>query len=127
MGGSGEAELPHAHTVAISVREKVASPHALRAVRESGGAAVSATDAEIMEAVRLLGREGLSVEPASAVPVACALRLAEQGALQRDGRTVCILTSAGTKWPELLPETARRPHRIAPTEAELDTLLATIG
>ncbi|HSL50059.1 MAG TPA: pyridoxal-phosphate dependent enzyme [Candidatus Deferrimicrobiaceae bacterium] len=46
----------------------------LAAVRASGGDALAVEDAEIVEAVRLLGEEGLMIEPSGAVTVAAVRR-----------------------------------------------------
>ena len=92
-------ELPRFRSVAVSTSETVASAHALRAIRESGGDALSASDPAIMEAVRWLGEEGLYVETSSALPVACLPRLLESRTIDPDESIVCVLTAAGIKWP----------------------------
>ena len=116
--------LPDAYSVATSTREKTAGVYALRAVRESGGRAVVVDDAEILAAIRLLGEEGLCAETASAMPVACASRLLEQGAVAPRERIVCIVTSSGVKWPELLPEVSQPPRRMPATGGSIERLLS---
>lgn len=88
--------------IALSIREPTTSPLALRAVYESGGEAVDCSPAEIEDIWRYLGTEGLFVETASAVPLACACQLAKTNRLQGIQNAVCILTGAGIKWPEFL-------------------------
>ena len=91
-------ELPRFKSIAVSTSESVASVHALRAIRDSGGVALSADEQMIVEAVRWLGLEGLYVETSSALPVACLPRLLESGTIDPDKPIVCILTAAGIKW-----------------------------
>jgi threonine synthase len=116
-----------AYSVATSTREKTTRADALRAIQESGGQAVSATEREILNAVRAAGREGLCLEPASALAMACLPRARDERLVAARDRVVCILTSAGIKWPELLPEVSRPPVRVLPSRAELNGLLAQEG
>jgi threonine synthase len=99
---TGAAEVPHVavdRSVALSIREADTGKHALRGLRDSSGAAVPVTDAEIMDAATCLGRLGLSVDPASAASVAGALRCVRDGTADR-GAVVCILTASGARWPQ---------------------------
>lgn len=70
---------------------------ALEAVRASGGAGIVVDEAEILNAVRRLGREGLMVEPSGAVTVAAVLRGVADGSIDRDESVVCVLTGSGFK------------------------------
>ncbi len=89
-------------SIAVSTFEQVSSTHALQAIRESDGAALSADDGDIVKAMDLLGREGLCVEASSALTVAC-LPLLVAGLNKKDTRPiVCVLTGSGIKWaPDL--------------------------
>lgn len=95
---------------------------AVEAVAESGGGAPTATDAEILAALRDLGGEGLRVESVSALPVACARAMAAAGAIAPDETIVCLLTAAGVKRPE--PLAAGEARLIAPAIAALEAVLA---
>lgn len=120
--------LDAAYSVATSTRERTADIHALRAIRESGGAVVAVDDDAVMAAMGRLGREGICVEPSSAVPAAVVERLAAEGRLDPAETAVAVLTSSGVKWPELLPEVAvRPPARIGPSGEELQRLLQRLG
>ncbi len=88
------------YTSALSICESTSSPLALQAVYQSGGEALDCSEAEMEEMWRSLGRLGISVEPASAVAVACARKLAEERRLGSRASVVCILTGAAVKWPE---------------------------
>ena len=70
---------------------------ALQAVRASGGAGIAVDEAEILDAVRRLGREGLMIEPSGAVTVAAVLRGVADGSIDRDESVVCVLTGSGFK------------------------------
>ncbi len=71
---------------------------ALRAVTDSGGAAIAVSDDETLEAGRLLAAsEGIFVEPSSATTVAAVRRLLEEDVLDRKSRVCCLLTGTGLK------------------------------
>ncbi len=99
-GSASAVALPPADSVARSICETTASDRALSAIRQSGGTAVSATDQEIIEAVRDLGREGINAEASAAVTVACLRSMLEEGNVASNATIVCILTGAGHRWPE---------------------------
>lgn len=120
-------EVPAAASVATSVRETTADANALRAVVASGGRAISATDDALLDAVRRLGRDGLCVEPASALPLACLAKLRATGEIRRTDTVVCLVTAAGIKWPEQLTDIApARVHTIDPSPEAMDDLLARL-
>jgi threonine synthase len=86
-------------SICRSTREAVADVQALAAIRRSGGTAASASDAEVRQAVADLAREGLAVEPSSALPVAALPRLLAAGAVPAAEPVVCVLTATGLRWP----------------------------
>jgi threonine synthase len=102
QGAERAVELPRIESVAASTAETIADDQALAAIRESSGDALSVTDEEILAATRELGREGLCVEASSALPVACLSRIVESHRFDPGDPLVCVLTSAGIKWPEHL-------------------------
>jgi threonine synthase len=85
---------------------------ALQTVYESHGAAVGVSDAEILEATRELGREGLLVEPSGAVTLAGLSRLVASGHIDRDESVVCVVTGSGFKDFERIAEMVRIPDRV---------------
>jgi threonine synthase len=125
--GTDAIELPPVVSVAFSTMETVGSSHTLIALRESGGGGVSATDDKIVQAVHELGREGLAVEPSSALPVACLPRLIAEGKIDRDRPVVAVLTAAGIKWPDTLGRDLPPPVTIAPESGEIDRVLLQRG
>jgi len=72
--------------------------YALDAVRRSGGAVGSVSDAEIVDGIRLLARtEGIFAETAGGVTVATLARLAASGVVRSDERVVAFITGLGLK------------------------------
>lgn len=71
---------------------------ALRAVRETGGVFVEASDEEMLEAMSILGREAaVFVEPACAAAWVGLARARQAGAIQPDDEVVLQLTGSGLK------------------------------
>lgn len=110
-------------SVAVSLVEDTCGFHALRAIYDSGGTAVSVTDEEIMDALRILGQEGICVEPASATSVAVALKMIDQGLIERDERVVCVVTAAGIKWPNVIENMVEAPIVIEPCIEKLKEII----
>jgi threonine synthase len=99
---SGEPVL-HPETIATAIR--IGNPasweRAIAARDESGGHIGAVTDAEILDAYRLLAaHEGCFVEPASAASVAGLLRAASTGLVEPGETVVCTLTGHGLKDPQ---------------------------
>jgi threonine synthase len=89
-----------AETLADSIRVGVPRDQikALRAARETGGAFVAVSDADILRAQgRLAATTGLFVEPAAAAALAGAIAMKDRGQLETDERAVVILTGHGLK------------------------------
>jgi threonine synthase len=91
--------VEHPETVASAIRigNPVRWEDAMAATTESRGAIRAVSDAEILQAYRLLAaREGIFCEPASAASVAGLLKYGTDGASE----VVCVLTGRGLKDPE---------------------------
>lgn len=109
--------VDHPETIATAIRigRPARGPEALQAVQESGGRFLAVSDAEILEAWRMLAAlEGLFAEPASAASVAGLRRALAQGLISpSEGVIVAVLTGHGLKDPEIalraLPAPARVP------------------
>jgi len=71
----------------------------LRAIRESEGTAVAVSDAQMTEAMRLLGREGILAEPSAAAPLAGLIEGLRTGAISPGSEVVCVITGSGFKQP----------------------------
>jgi threonine synthase len=71
----------------------------LRAVRDSGGVAIAIPDAEMRDAVRLLGRTtGIFAAPEGGAVVAAARTLRAQGVIREDEEVVLFNTGSGLKY-----------------------------
>ena len=102
--------------------------YVLKAVRETGGWGESATDAEIVEAIRLLARtEGIFTEPAGGTTVAVTKKLVEQGRIPRDESIVVCVTGNGYKTLEAVDTAVEQPFTIGSRLADFDTLYARLG
>ena len=95
--------VPYPETIATAIR--IGNPAnwggAIAARDESDGHIGAVTDAEILDAYRLLATaEGCFVEPASAAAVAGLLKAAAAGQVRADETVVCTLTGHGLKDPQ---------------------------
>jgi threonine synthase len=99
--------------------------YALDAIRASGGACGSVTDAEIIEGIKLLARtEGIFAETAGGVTIATLATLAREGVIRPDEVTVAIVSGHGLKTVEALEGSVAPSHTIAAT---LEAFDAAIG
>jgi threonine synthase len=99
--------------------------YALAAVRRSGGAVGSVSDAEILDAIGLLARtEGIFAETAGGVTIATLAQLAASGVVRSDERVVAIVSGHGLKTVEALGEGAGPGVTVAPS---LEAFEAAVG
>ncbi len=101
----GEARIDNPRTVASAIR--IGKPinwfRAYRAVKYSGGEFIEVSDDEILMAQRMLGREGIGVEPASAASLAGYLKALGEGMVDAGGdKVVLIATGHALKDPDTL-------------------------
>jgi len=119
-----EAVIPvRPNTVAHSLA--IGSPadggYVLDLVRRSGGAAEAVTDAEIIDAIRLLAEtEGLFTEPAGGVTVGVLRKLAQAGVIDPDEVTVAIISGIGLKAIEAVEHVVEASITIKPTLASFE-------
>lgn len=94
-------EMPWGPSVAISVALNTSAFQALSVLRESGGAARSSDDAEMIAMQKQLAEtEGVFAELSSVISLCTAKRLVAEGMIQSDETVVAFLTSTGLKDPE---------------------------
>jgi len=121
----GEPVL-HPETIATAIR--IGNPaswdNAIAARDESGGHIGAVTDADILEAYRMLAsQEGVFVEPASAASVAGLLQAAANGLVERGETIVCTVTGHGLKDPNrAIAQIEARPAVDASVGAVLEEL-----
>ena len=107
---------PHTIAKSLAIGNPADGWYALDAVRRSGGAFASVTDAEVIEGIRLLARtEGIFAETAGGVTIASLAKLAAQGVVRRDERVVAYVTGHGLKTVEALASTVGPTATIEPS------------
>src|ERR1700730_16679092 len=121
--------VPRPNTIAksLSIGTPADGYYAIRAMQETGGTAEDCTDAEIVDAIRLLAEtEGIFAETAGGVTVACAKKLIENGRIPRNESIVLCITGHGLKTQEAVAEEIGRPAVIRPSLKEFESLLAQL-
>jgi threonine synthase len=109
-------EKPKTFATAIRIGNPASWKMAVAARDESGGVIDMVTDAEILDAYKLMAsKEGVFGEPASAAPLAGLIKMMNRGLDLKNKKVVCIVTGNGLKdpgvpvkyvepFPELEPE-----------------------
>jgi threonine synthase len=106
---AGERHAPmweNAATIAPGMRVPIAIGDylILDALRESGGTALTVTDDDLLEGMRLAAsHEGLFVAPESGAAVIAGRLLREQGYLEADDEVVIFSTGSGLMHTDLIP------------------------
>ena len=116
---------PHTIAKSLAIGNPADGWYALDAIRSSGGACASVTDAEIVDGIRLLARtEGIFAETAGGVTVATLAKLAAEGVVRPDERVVAMVTGHGLKTVEALADVVGPTAIIAPTLESFDEAMA---
>ena len=124
-----EPQKPNTIARSLAIGNPADGPYAIKEIRESGGWAEDATDAEIVAAIRKLAvTEGIFTETAGGVTSAAAEKLVRQGRIGRNETTVLCITGNGLKTTDALAGEFPAEEAIAPRldafEAYLDGRLA---
>lgn len=97
----------------------------LRRIRETGGAAVAVSDADILASIQeLAASTGIFAEPSAAAALAGLREALVQGLVASDERIVLLVTGSGLKDVGAVLRTARIP---APLEPRLDAVAERLG
>ncbi len=121
--GGEKVDAPSTIATAIRIGNPASWSFATAAARESGGSIRAVTDRAILSAYRLVAREGVFCELASAASIAGLLSLSDAGELPRGGTVVCVLTGHGLKEPDWAVAGAAPPPVIPPSvDAAVDLL-----
>jgi threonine synthase len=116
---------PETIATAIRIGAPVSWKKAVNAIRQSHGTAETVTDAEILDAQKMLARfEGLFVEPASASSIAGLKKLVENGKIDKDECVVCVATGHGLKDPDVAVQVSEKPLEVS---AEMETIERALG
>ena len=98
--------FPDPHTLAAGMRVPAAIGDFLviRAVRESGGTAVTVTDEEMVDGMVEMARmEGVFAAPEGGATLAAMRKLIDRGLISRDERVVLLVTGNAHKYLDMLP------------------------
>lgn len=124
-----------ADTVATAIRigDPASWDRAVRAIRDTAGVVLTATDAEILEAKAVVDASGIGCEPASAASVAGVRALLRSRMITAGDRVVAVLTGHLLKDPGMLltyhrdmdppPPGANRAVEIDPDLREVERVL----
>lgn len=119
-----EPQKPNTIAKSIAIGNPADGYYACKVVQESGGWGESASDREIVDAIKLLARtEGIWTEPAGGTTLAAAIKLIEQGRIPRDESIVVSITGNGLKTQETVAGDLPYPVVIEPKLSEFDKLL----
>ena len=108
MGFQSEGSAPLVHNIIVKEPETIATAirigdpvnreKAKKVKKESKGDFQSVTDEEIISAYKILAKEGVFCEPASAASVAGLIK--NKNRIQKESTIVCVLTGNGLKDPD---------------------------
>jgi threonine synthase len=124
--GSGAVRPVRPETIAksLAIGNPADGYYALDAVGRTGGWMEDVSDAEIVDAMRLLARtEGIFGETAAGVTIACLRKAAEAGQIARDERTVAVVSGLGLKTMDALVEHIGPTHTITAGLADFQSAL----
>ena len=102
--------FPDPHTMAAGLRVPAAIGDFLviRAVRESGGTAVTVSDEEMVDGMVEMARtEGVFAAPEGGATLAALRKLIEGGVVRREERVVLLVTGNAHKYLDVLPDGIR--------------------
>jgi threonine synthase len=115
---------PNTIAKSLAIGDPADGYFACKVIRDSGGWAEDVTDAEIAEAMALLGRtEGIFAETAGGVTLAVTKKLIEQGRIPRDEEIVISITGNGLKTQEAVAGLLEEPVVIEPSLEEFEPLV----
>jgi threonine synthase len=119
---------PHTIAKSLAIGNPADGPYVLDAVRRTGGAVAEVSDAELVDAIRLLAAtEGIFAETAGGVTLAVLRKLLAAGQLDPDAETVIINSGDGLKTLDAVAPTIGALTPIRPTLAGFAALEASGG
>lgn len=106
---------PHTLAAGLRVPAAIGDYLVLRTVRQSGGTALTVSDAEMVAGVReLAAHAGIFAAPEGGATLAALKKLLDRGLVQHDERVVLLNTGSALKYLDVLgPALARTPGRNA--------------
>jgi threonine synthase len=117
-------EKPETVATAIRIGKPASWKQAEAAREESGGLIRMVSDAEILEAYKMVAEtEGIFCEPASAASIAGVIKLAKESFFHNGDRIVCTLTGHGLKDPDNAIAQSVSPVTLPPVMGEVMKIL----
>lgn len=117
-------QKPKTIAKSIAIGNPADGYYVVQAVKESGGWGESATDAEIVDAIRLLAKtEGIWTEPAGGTTLACAIKLIKSGRIPKNESICVCITGNGYKTVEVVQNVLEQPVSIPPKLEDFDKLI----
>lgn len=121
-------QKPNTIAKSIAIGNPADGYYVIRDVRKSGGSGASASDAEIIDAIKLLARtEGIFTEPAGGTTLACAIKLIQSGRIPRDESVCVCITGNGLKTLEVMQGQFTHMPVINAKMAEFDDVVRQIN
>ena len=117
-GDEDVTPIEHPDTIAksLAIGDPGDGYYVLKAIRESRGWVESATDDEILDAIKLLaGSEGVFAEPAGGVTIAVLKKLVQSGVVSGDETVVSCVTGNGFKAADTIQGAVDKPLLIEPS------------
>jgi threonine synthase len=119
-----EPQKPNTIAKSIAIGNPADGYYAYQVVKDSGGWGESATDREIVDAIKLLGRlEGIWTEPAGGTTLAATIKLIEQGRIPREESIVISITGNGLKTQEVVVNDLQYPTVIEAKMSDFDRFM----
>jgi threonine synthase len=129
-------QKPNTIAKSIAIGNPADGFYVMDVIKKSKGYGESATDPEIIDAIKLLARtEGVFTEPAGGTTLACAIRLIQTGRIPKDESICVCITGNGLKTVEVMQGQFEQHPAINAKMSEFDALvekfdsanLATVG
>jgi threonine synthase len=119
-----EPQKPNTIAKSIAIGNPADGYYAYQVVTESGGWGESATDREIVDAIKLLAKtEGIWTEPAGGTTLAATIKLIQSGRIPKDESIVVSITGNGLKTLEVVAEDLPYPQVIDAKLSDFDKML----
>ncbi len=123
-----EPVRPNTIAKSLAIGNPADGYYSARTMRDSGGTGEDVSDAEIIDAMKLLAEtEGIFAETAGGVTLGAAKKLIERGVIPRDESIVISVTGNGLKTQESLEGNLEEPPVIEANIADFEELVNTSG
>jgi threonine synthase len=120
-------QKPNTIAKSIAIGNPADGYYVVKVIHQSGGYGASASDAEIVDAIKLLARtQGIFTEPAGGTTLACAIKLIESGRIPRDESICVCITGNGLKTVEVMAGQFANTPVINARMAEFEQLVSQI-